>query len=63
MKTTINPIALQLLMSLNNNNNNTDTKPVPHHTAADPIKNEQDIIMAEQWFLNQEQRYRNSKYK
>lgn len=66
MKTTINPIALQLLMSLNNNNgtnnNNTNTKPVPHHTEADPIKNEQDIITAEQWFLNQEQRYRNSKY-
>ena len=34
---------------------------VCHHTASDPIRDEQDILKAKEWFLNQPQRYANSK--
>lgn len=64
--TKINSVALMLLATKalqikKTSNKQKDTKKrTCHHTAADPIRDEQDILKAKEWFLNQPQRYRNS---
>lgn len=62
---TINPTVIQLLSNLKKSTNHQAKPNVtyrPHSTAADPIRDEQDILKAKEWFLNQPQRYKNSHY-
>ena len=56
MQVQINPIMFKLLTQLK-----PSEKQKPHHVEADPIRDEQDIKRAKEWFKSQPQRYRGMK--